>query len=74
MHIKIVAHTAVRGWDDERLPVQHKSDMANEPFIKNLVSHSAIVNPTMRLADHTRPRSGCLVFRHVEESPGNREE
>ena len=74
MKIKIVAHAPISCRDDERLCVYDKADMTDEAFIKDFVGSGAIVDSTMRLANHTGARAGCMGFRHLEESPGNREE
>src|SRR5437660_1269992 len=42
--------------------------MADEAFVENFVRLGAVVNTTMRLADHTCPRSWIIEFGHFGES------
>ena len=55
---------AERRWDNERLPVNDKADVAQECLIKNSIGRLSIVNAAVRLADDTCPLSRGLRFRH----------
>src|SRR5947208_15823661 len=64
----MAAFASVAGRKYKWLPVENKSHMADEAFVENFVRLGAVVNTTMRLADHTCPRSWILEFGHFGES------
>jgi hypothetical protein len=64
VNVKAVLFAAERRWDNERLPINDKADVAKECFIKNSVGRISVVNAAVRLADDTCPLGGGLRFRH----------
>ena len=42
MNVKRVVHTRITSRNNNRLPLRHKADVTNKPFIKNSVNSLAI--------------------------------
>ena len=43
MNVDLLARTRVSGGDDERLPIEHESDMAHEAFVQDGVNLRLVV-------------------------------
>src|SRR4029077_6152876 len=64
VNVQICILAAVGSWNPKRLPVNAEADMANESFIENAIHRLAVVNRSVRLADHTRMLGWRLGLRH----------
>jgi hypothetical protein len=70
VNIKVRVFAAVRCRDHKRLPVDHKSYVADKPFVEDVVRGLAIINTALGFADYTCPLGWHLSFGHGGTNSG----
>jgi hypothetical protein len=61
---------AVRGWNHERLTIDHEANMTEKTFVENAVHGIAILSAALGFADHAGARRRDLRFRHCGTNSG----